>query len=74
MASLTTRIGTGEDCAMGGFTAVRYFSLPEQWQIDGYIGRVANGFKCRWKQDAVLLDTVGDAESWLQARSGHSLG
>jgi hypothetical protein len=74
MAKLTTRIGTGEDCAMAGFSAVRYFSLPERWQIVGFIGRTADGFQCRWQQDRVKLATVGDAESWIQARSGHSIG
>ena len=70
---LTTRIGTGEDCAMAGFQAVRYFLRPGQWKIDGFIGRTSDGFACRWEQARATFATVGEAESWLQAESGYSL-
>ena len=70
---LVTLSGTGEDCAMAGFHAVRYFRLPGDWRINGFIGRTRDGFSCRWMQAKAAFSTVGEAESWLQAESGCNL-
>jgi hypothetical protein len=68
---LTQRIGTGQDCAMSGCWAIRYFSLPGEWQISGFIGWTGEAYRVRWDRLNVTVSTAAEAVAVIEGMSGH---